>query len=109
MTAAAHCFQTLRAVFLSFCSGRRFFLTLSCFLQTRDILKHVPELKITADLSHWVCVCERTFDEKYDDDWPEILAAVAANCYLIHARVRVLTALADQWRACALYVSNGLL
>jgi sugar phosphate isomerase/epimerase len=32
--------------------------------QTRDILKHpsLKDLKINADLSHWVCVCERVFD-----------------------------------------------
>lgn len=32
--------------------------------QTRDILKHpqLKQLKINADLSHWVCVCERVFD-----------------------------------------------
>jgi sugar phosphate isomerase/epimerase len=32
--------------------------------QTRDILKQpeLKDLKINADLSHWVCVCERVFD-----------------------------------------------
>jgi sugar phosphate isomerase/epimerase len=32
--------------------------------QTRDILKQpqLKNLKINADLSHWVCVCERVFD-----------------------------------------------
>lgn len=32
--------------------------------QARDILQHpsLKDLKINADLSHWVCVCERVFD-----------------------------------------------
>jgi len=54
---------------------------------TRDILKRLPTLKVTADLSHWVCVAERIFDEHYDDEWPEIIQLVAKNCYHIHARV----------------------
>jgi len=54
--------------------------------RTYEILQRVPTLKLTADLSHWVCVCERLFHDKYDD-WPQILRAVAKNCYLIHARV----------------------
>lgn len=39
--------------------------------QTRDILKHpqLKQLKINADLSHWVCVCERVFmvDDSRDE------------------------------------------
>lgn len=38
--------------------------------QTRDILKHskLKSLKINADLSHWVCVCERVFDSSDSRD-----------------------------------------
>jgi len=54
--------------------------------RTRDILKQCPDLKLTADLSHWVCVAERLFDPKIDDDWPEILGLVAERCSHIHAR-----------------------
>jgi hypothetical protein len=77
---------------------------------TRDILKQLPQLKVShslrslrslpielfffshtsqinADLSHWVCVGERLFDERYDPEWPEILALVSQHCHLVHARV----------------------
>jgi len=54
---------------------------------TREVLKRLPYLKVNADLSHWVVVSERCFDEKYDDDWPEIINLVAKHCHFIHARV----------------------
>lgn len=54
---------------------------------TRDVLKQLPQLKVNADFSHWVCVAERLFDDKLDDDWPEILEITAKSVYLIHARV----------------------
>ena len=43
--------------------------------QTRDILQHpqLKELKINADLSHWVCVCERVFDMNDSRDASVIL------------------------------------
>ena len=44
-------------------------------------------MKVNADLSHWVVVGERCYDETYDDDWSEILELVAGRCHLIHARV----------------------
>ena len=34
-----------------------------------------------------VVVCERIFRAEYDDDWPAILDAVAAQAGLVHARV----------------------
>ena len=58
--------------------------------QTRDILlrPELSKLKINADLSHWVCVCEHVFDasEPRDCWWPEVLELVAAHCHFIHAR-----------------------
>lgn len=57
----------------------------------RDVLKSpgMEALKITADLSHWCCVCEHVFDpsDPRDDWWPEVLALVAKHTTLIHARV----------------------
>lgn len=49
---------------------------------TRDILKACPELKLTVDLSHWVCVCERLLT-----DLGEIIELVARHCHHLHARV----------------------
>jgi len=54
---------------------------------TRDLLKLLPNLKVNADLSHFVCVAERVFDDDLDTDWAEILLLIAKNCHLIHARV----------------------
>jgi len=54
---------------------------------TRDILKQLPQLKVNADLSHFTCVAERIFDEKYDTDWPEILELLSQSVHLVHARV----------------------
>jgi len=50
----------------------------------------LTELKITADLSHWCCVCEKVFDpaDTRDDWWPATLALVARHCEFVHARVR---------------------
>ena len=58
---------------------RRYFATP---WQTRDILRHFPALRITCDLSHWVCVCERLLP-----DLDEIIALAAAHCHHVHARV----------------------
>lgn len=58
---------------------------LRCFgnpWMTRDILKHHPDLKLTVDLSHWVCVCERLLP-----DFGEIIALVAKHAHHLHARV----------------------
>jgi sugar phosphate isomerase/epimerase len=50
---------------------------------TRDVLKEVPQLKITVDFSHWVCVAERlALNEE-----PELLQFMADRAIHIHARV----------------------
>lgn len=49
---------------------------------TREMLKAFPTLKLTVDLSHWVCVCERLLP-----DCGEIIELVARHCYHLHARV----------------------
>lgn len=55
---------------------------------TRDVLKALPDLKVTADLSHFSVVCERVFDDgELDPEWPECLDVIASRCKLIHARV----------------------
>lgn len=55
---------------------------------TSKIISAVPTIDITADLSHWVVVCERVFDPtEGDDDWPAILEQVANRCFHVHARV----------------------
>mmetsp|Transcript_1722 Transcript_1722/g.1963 ORF Transcript_1722/g.1963 Transcript_1722/m.1963 type:complete len:170 (-) Transcript_1722:1582-2091(-) len=60
---------------------------------TRDILRHPSisgQIELTADLSHWVCVCENIFDEdtpRDEDWWPETLELVASHTALIHCRV----------------------
>ncbi|KAL2859088.1 xylose isomerase-like protein [Aspergillus pseudodeflectus] len=48
------------------------------------ILQRVPELKITADISHWVVVSERLLDEGEED--AAILARVIPHVGHIHAR-----------------------
>ncbi len=50
--------------------------------QTRHILRQFPHLRITSDLSHWVCVCERLLP-----DMGETLALAAQHCHHLHARV----------------------
>ena len=48
----------------------------------------LADLKINADLSHWVCCCERLFDdEERDPWWPGLLDNIAQRCHLIHARI----------------------
>lgn len=48
----------------------------------REILEAVPELELTADFSHWVCVAERRLD-----DQPDIMRLAALRTRHIHARV----------------------
>jgi hypothetical protein len=57
--------------------------------QATSLLSHpsLHNLKINADLSHWVCVCERVFTESRDRWWPNLLNLVASHCHFIHARV----------------------
>jgi len=55
---------------------------------TRDVLKAIPTVKVNADLSHWVCVGERLYEDAADaETWPEVLGLLAKSCHLIHARV----------------------
>ena len=49
---------------------------------TRTILERFPELKLTCDFSHWVCVAERLLD-----DCGEIIQLAAQHCHHLHARV----------------------
>jgi sugar phosphate isomerase/epimerase len=49
---------------------------------TRDVLRELPELKLTCDYSHWVCVAERLIDNEL-----EILKLCAEHALHIHARV----------------------
>jgi hypothetical protein len=50
--------------------------------QTRHILQRFPDLRITSDFSHWVCVCERLLP-----DMGETISLAAQHCHHIHARV----------------------
>lgn len=49
---------------------------------TQDILRQLPELKLTCDFSHWCVVCERLMDTE-----PEIISLCARRAHHIHARV----------------------
>ncbi|HTV42268.1 MAG TPA: hypothetical protein VMF08_16985 [Candidatus Sulfotelmatobacter sp.] len=49
---------------------------------TRAILERFPDLKLTCDFSHWVCVAERLLD-----DCGEIIQLAAQHAHHIHARV----------------------
>jgi len=48
----------------------------------RDILKQLPEMRLTCDFSHWCVVCERLIDTE-----PDVLALCAERAYHVHARV----------------------
>ncbi len=50
--------------------------------RTTRILRRFPNLRITCDLSHWVCVCERLLP-----DLGEMVTLAADHCHHIHARV----------------------
>jgi hypothetical protein len=49
---------------------------------TRAILSRFPNLKLTCDFSHWVCVTERLLE-----DCGEIIQMAAQRCHHLHARV----------------------
>ncbi|SDS85684.1 Sugar phosphate isomerase/epimerase [Halopseudomonas sabulinigri] len=49
---------------------------------TRDVLRALPDLRITCDFSHWVVVCERLMDA----EWETILE-VAEQAHHVHSRV----------------------
>jgi len=48
----------------------------------RDILRQLPEMKLTCDYSHWCVVCERLLDSE-----PEALSLCTERAWHIHARV----------------------
>ncbi|WP_041524176.1 sugar phosphate isomerase/epimerase family protein [Gilvimarinus agarilyticus] len=50
---------------------------------TQAVVERLPDLQITADISHWVCVAERLLD---GEDW-EILVELAKRVHHVHARV----------------------
>jgi hypothetical protein len=50
--------------------------------KTRDLLEALPDLKLTCDFSHWVCVCERLLP-----DCESIIRLAARACHHVHARV----------------------
>jgi hypothetical protein len=49
---------------------------------TRSILERFPDLKLTCDFSHWVCVAERLLE-----DCGSIIQLAARHCHHVHARV----------------------
>lgn len=49
---------------------------------TRPILEMYPDLKLTCDFSHWVCVAERLLP-----DCDDIIRLAADHCHHLHARV----------------------
>lgn len=49
---------------------------------TKRIVEQIPEIKLTADISHWCVVCERLMDTEL-----ATLAAIAPNVHHIHGRV----------------------
>lgn len=49
---------------------------------TRRIVEALPQIRLTADLSHWCVVCERQMDTELDT-----VTAIAPNVRHIHARV----------------------
>jgi sugar phosphate isomerase/epimerase len=49
---------------------------------TAALCREFPELKLTADYSHWVCVCERFLDDQQEQ-------IRIANCSAIHVHGRI--------------------
>ncbi|PYE50519.1 sugar phosphate isomerase/epimerase family protein [Deinococcus yavapaiensis] len=49
---------------------------------TRRLVETFPDLRLTADFSHWVCVCERLLDDQLDT-----FHRIAPHVVHIHARV----------------------
>ncbi|WWC63269.1 uncharacterized protein I303_105869 [Kwoniella dejecticola CBS 10117] len=50
-----------------------------------DIVKAVPQLRLTADISHWTCVCERLLNISPED--VEVLDRLSPHFQHIHARI----------------------
>jgi len=51
-------------------------------MATRQYLEAFPEMRINADLSHWVCVCERLLD-----DLEETVELAISRASYVHARI----------------------
>ena len=49
---------------------------------TQRIVEALPEIRFTADFSHWCVVCERLIDTELD-----VIDAIAGNIHHVHARV----------------------
>jgi hypothetical protein len=49
---------------------------------TVPLLERFPDLELTCDFSHWVCVCERLLP-----DWGDAISIAARHCRHLHARV----------------------
>ncbi|RLJ64926.1 TIM barrel protein [Sulfurisoma sediminicola] len=47
-----------------------------------EVLRRLPELRLTADFSHWFVVCERALDDE-----PDAMDFIASRVHHIHARV----------------------
>ena len=50
--------------------------------QTKPILELFPDLRLTCDFSHWVCVCERLLP-----DLEDVVTLAALHCHHVHSRV----------------------
>jgi hypothetical protein len=49
---------------------------------TRDVVRAVPQLKLTCDFSHWAVVCERLLDSEWDT-----LVELAPHAHHLHGRI----------------------
>jgi hypothetical protein len=49
---------------------------------TRDVVRAVPQLKLTCDFSHWAVVCERLLDSEWDT-----LIELAPHAHHVHGRI----------------------
>jgi len=55
-----------------------------------DILKRVPNLNLTLDLSHWIISSERLLNEETEFYWKKLEKYLIKNSGLIHARISTL-------------------
>lgn len=49
---------------------------------TKRIVEAIPDIKLTADISHWCVVCERLMDVEI-----ETIQAISGNVYHVHGRI----------------------
>jgi hypothetical protein len=49
---------------------------------TRDVVRAVPQLKLTCDFSHWAVVCERLLDSEWDT-----IHELAPHAHHVHGRI----------------------